>query len=212
MLSSSRGIAAATGLVVLAWVVAFGMAGEPPGGGTPQIADVTLVSPPTVVWAQCKATARRVGYRIPCPTLLPEQAQPTRVVGPFAGSRFASDFIHPVFGAFNRWVSLSVEFPSEKIESHLVVVASPRVVSPRHFVYLEPSPVDRATVVGTLRFRDGAAQWVFVPPSSSSIFGGHTVLLWSSDGHTYGVGFHGKGKVIRDLDRAVADGVRLVGP
>lgn len=188
-------------------------AAEKPRGSTPmRIADIELVRSTSLVRRQCKATARRLGYPVPCPTLLPDKAQPTRVVGPSAGSPFAFDFIHPGFGAFSRWAVLSIDFPSDKVESHLVIMASPTSVSPRSFAYLDPSPVENVMIEGAVRFRGRQARWVLVPPTSSSIVGGHTVLLWSRNGHTYGVGFHGKGKLIRALDQAVAEAVRLVEP
>lgn len=177
-----------------------------------RVAGVTLVPVRGAVRSQCRTTARALGYGVPCPTLLPEGAQPTPVAGPLASSPFADDFIHPGYRGFNRWAFLTVDFPVDDLEGHLVISAAPTPVDARHFAYLEPTPGENVVVEGAFRFRGQRAEWVRVPQSSSSIFGGHTVLLWSKAGHSYGVGFHGVGTRVRELNRVVAAGVELIGP
>lgn len=177
-----------------------------------RVAGIKLVPVTEEVRGQCRTTARTLGYRVPCPTVLPEGARPTPVAGPLATSPFADDFIHPGFRGFSRWAFLTVDFPAEDLEGHLVISASPTIVDARHFAYLEPAPGEDVVVESELRFRGQRAEWVRVPQSSSSIFGGHTVLLWSEEGHSYGVGFHGVGARVRELNRAIAEGMKLIGP
>lgn len=181
-------------------------------GDAVRVAGITLVPVSGELRRQCKTTARRLGYGVPCPGLLPEGAQPTPLPPDLRDSPFADYFIRPGFRGFSDWVVLTVYFPAQHLESHLVISASPRVVDGRHFAYLEPAPSERVVIEGPQRLRGQRAQWVYVPPASSSSFGGHTILLWSSGGHTYGVGFHGRDLRIRELDLAVAESVEIVEP
>lgn len=183
-----------------------------PSGGEVEVGGVTLVAAEPTVQEQCLETANFLAYPIPCPRLLPDGSQPTPVVGPLASSRFADHFIHPGYRGFSRWVFMSVDFPASNVEGHLVISGSPEKDEPRRFIYLAPVPSERVEVLGRAEFRRGESKWIYVPQSSSSIFGGHTVLVWSEGGHTYGVGFHGEGNRIRILNLAVAEHIAMVPP
>ena len=57
---------------------------------------------------------------------------------------------------------------------------------------------------------------VFVPPATNdgSAFAGHVVLIWTTQGHTYAIGFHEVAGISStlDLDLALAQGIRLTRP
>jgi hypothetical protein len=123
---------------------------------------------------------------------------------------FVLDYVRPGFRGYRRWAFLSVEFPSETREGHLVISASPRPVAPLRFMSLRPSPHDRLVVPGSVRLRNRKAQIVRTLVSEGSIFQRHTVLLWTENGHAYGVGFHGLDREAQRLDLQVARSIRLV--
>ena len=93
-------------------------------------------------------------------------------------------------------------------------MASPRVVDVRHFLYgpwagpSEPFGNLGKTCLGAIRAH--LARGLSTP--SNSDFQNHVVLIWSEEGHTYGVGFHGLGPRVIALDRAVARSIMLVEP
>lgn len=175
--------------------------------------DVELVRAPDVVAAQCRHTAERLRYPIPCPGLLPEGSRPTPVTDPaLADLPFADDYMRPGFRGYRRWAFLSVEFPSETREGHLVISASPAPVAPRKFMSLRPSPHDKLDFAGSVQLRGKQAEIVRVLVSDGSIFQRHTVLLWTERGHTYGIGFHGLDREAEGLDLRIARSIRLVAP
>jgi hypothetical protein len=57
---------------------------------------------------------------------------------------------------------------------------------------------------------------VYVPPATNdgSAFARHVALIWTVDGHTYGVGFHNVHGLRETLalDVALARGIRLLTP
>jgi hypothetical protein len=173
--------------------------------------EVELVPAPDVLAAQCRRTAQRLSYAIPCPGLLPKGPRPTRVTDPALSKLpFADDYMRPGFRGYRRWAFLTVEFPSETREGHLVISASPRPVAPLRFMSLRPSPRDRLTFGGSVRLRNRKARVVRVLVSDGSIFNRHTVILWTAKGHTYGVGFHGLDREAQRLDLQIARSIRLV--
>jgi hypothetical protein len=87
--------------------------------------------------------------------------------------------------------------------------AAPTKVDARHLIFTpKPYPTAKLVVGGRLHFRGRIARWFYVS-RGESIYLGHTVLVWSEQGHTYGVGFHGKGEVIRTLGLAIARSISL---
>lgn len=113
--------------------------------------------------------------------------------------------MRPGFRGYRRWAFLSVEFPSETREGHLVISASPRPVAPLQFMSLLPSPHDRLDLAASVRLRNTKAQIVRVLVSDGSIFQRHTVLLWTEAGHSYAVGFHGLDREAQRLDLQIAE-------
>ncbi len=67
-------------------------------------------------------------------------------------------------------------------------------------------------VVRTLRVRNQTFEVVLVPHASGGAFAGHTVLVWTTRGRTYGLGFHQHDAGALALDIAVVRSLVLVGP
>jgi hypothetical protein len=99
---------------------------------------------------------------------------------------------------------------------HLVITASPRALSNDAKVVNGPVwyPADRVQPLGRTRINGWRVRVDYVPPATNdgSAFAYHVVLIWTTGGHTYGIGFHdvyGIGPTIR-LDEILAKGVRLI--
>jgi hypothetical protein len=170
-----------------------------------EIAGIKLVRAETAVGRECLDLARRVGYPLPCPRLLPEYATP--YWGRPTGN---NQFFQAGRAALRGWVTLSVNFVhSPETDDHLVISAAPKRVDARHLVF-KPRPYPGAELrpAGHTRLHGREAKWFYVS-QGESIYLGHTVLVWSEAGHTYAVGFHGRGTVIRELGLAVARRISL---
>jgi hypothetical protein len=199
-------------LVCLALIALVGCSGErdrttPEAARSPtvEIAGVTLVRPEQEVGDECRSLAERVDYPLPCPRLLPQYATP------YWGRPTGNDkFFQPGIGPLRRWVWLSVNFVHRpEADDHLVISAAPTQVDARHLIFTpKPYPEVRLEEEGRVRFRGRVATW-FYASQGESIYLGHTVLVWSEGGHTYAVGFHGKGKEIRKLGLAIARSLSL---
>jgi hypothetical protein len=75
-------------------------------------------------------------------------------------------------------------------------------------------PAARVRTLGRTRINGWRIRVDFVPPATNdgSAFAHHVVLIWTTGGHTYGIGFHdvyGIGPTIR-IDEILAKGVRLI--
>ncbi len=163
--------------------------------------------------AKCAATARAVGYPVPCPTRIPRGLAPS---GGRPGCEL--DVIGPARRCPNTaplwrgWVVGS----SATADEHLVLTASPH---PLHdYARAVNGPAwhagDHVLVLGSVRVNNWSLTEVFVPAASNdgSAFAGHLVLVWTTGGHTYALGFHehaGRGRTLA-LDLALVRGIRLV--
>lgn len=165
-----------------------------------EVAGVALVPADEEVHRECLALSRQVGYSLPCPRMLPEYATPYwgRPTG-------INEFFQAGNGSLRRWVWLSVNFVHRpETDDHLVISAAPTKVDARHLIFTpKPYPAVRLKAEGRLRFRGREATWFYVS-QGETIYLGHTVLVWSERGRTYGVGFHGRGSAVRELGLAVA--------
>ena len=98
---------------------------------------------------------------------------------------------------------------------HLIIQASPRPV-PNYAKAIDGGGWYRGATVkllGWVPLAGGRARLVFVPGTNDTAFRGHLVLVWTTGGHTYAVGFHdvlGRRKTLL-LDEALAKHIRLVG-
>jgi hypothetical protein len=179
---------------------------EPKLSPTVEIAGVTLVPAEQEVRRECLSLTRRVGYSVPCPRLLPQSATP--YWGRPTGN---NEFFQAGIEALRRWVWLSVNFGHRpESDDHLVISAAPKRVDARHLIFTpKPYPAVGLEAAGRPRLRGGEARWFYVS-AGESIYLGHTVLVWSERGRTYGVGFHGKGSEIRDLGLAIAQSIYFI--
>jgi hypothetical protein len=172
---------------------------------------VTFVAAPRAVLAACHDTARAVGYRVPCPTRLPEGLVETGAVGP---TGCALHIIGAGCGkAWHRWVVGS----STTADQHLVVTASPMPLRSAATLVNGPAwyPGARTTPLTWVTVDGRRMRAVLVPPATNdgSAFMHHVVLIWTAGGHTYGVGFHDVHgiRATLALDERLARGIRLVG-
>ena len=173
-----------------------------------------LVQSSAALLAKCRATAAEVGYSVPCPTRTPKGLAPTRAIG-----RCKLDVIGPgategCGRAWRGWVVGS----SETNDQHLVITASPHPLRNAAKVVNGPAwyPGARVRPLRSLTVNGWQTRAVYVPvkTNAGSAFMRHVVLIWTVDGHTYGVGFH-KDKGFREtleLDVALVRGIRLVAP
>jgi hypothetical protein len=174
---------------------------------------LSLAPAPPSLRAKCVTTARAVGYPVPCPTRVPPGLAATRT----AAGRCSLGIIGPggidgCHHSWRRWVIGS----SETSDQHLVLTATPRPVRSYARVVNGPAWYPRARVrpldwvtVGGQRMRA-----VYAPRSTNggSAFSDHVVLIWTTGGHTYGIGFHNVEGIREtlELDEGLAGGIELV--
>ena len=146
-----------------------------------------LVRVPASYLAQCRLTARKVGYPVPCPTRLPA-AMTQHQDGATVDCNIT--VICPAGnGPWKGWATGSLASATQ----HLVIAASPRSLS----IYAKAvdgpgwSPtahVQPLAWVTTSRWRMRA---VYVSPvTNESAFAHHIALVWTVGTHTYAIGFH----------------------
>ena len=172
---------------------------------------VPLVHVPVGYLAQCRVTARRLGYPLPCPIHLP-RALTAHEDGATTGC--AITIICAVeSGPWKEWAVGSVSSP----EQHLVIIASPRPLPDYTKAVDGPSlyPGEHVGRIGWVKDGHWPMRAVFVSPDSNdSIFIHHIVMVWTVGRHTYAVGFHnftGMRATLR-LDQQLAPWIELVGP
>jgi hypothetical protein len=114
---------------------------------------------------------------------------------------------------------MSIEWPETTRVGHLVVMAAPHEMTATQVIYSpiveadvldeisEPVRIIAETAVGT-----DVADVVEVPQTSLSAFGGHLVLVWHHDGHTYAIGYHGTDEAARLLGEQMAGHLDMVQP
>jgi len=97
-------------------------------------------------------------------------------------------------------------------------MASPRPIRDYAKVVNGPAwyPRARVEVDGWTTVRGRRIRWMFVPPATNegSAFAGHVVLVWTTGGHTYAVGFHDATTrcAARAMDLELARHLRMVRP
>lgn len=148
---------------------------------------------------QCRAAARRVGYAVPCPQLLP---------------RYATSNFTGWFGVAGGSAFLSVSWDDKSRIGHLVIAARPRRLDPLQAVTFPARPHPRGDRVEPSHGRvlGKPTVWVKLGPKAENIFRGHLALVWSMGSHTYVLGFHGTDQGARALDQAVAESLIMVSP
>lgn len=162
--------------------------------------------------AQCRLTARTLGYAVPCPTRLPK-ALTSNQDG--ATPHCAITIICPgPSGPWRDWAVGSTWSPNQ----HLVIAGSPGPLSNYAKAVNGPAwyPSARVRPIGWVTTSRWKLRAVFVPQSTNdgSAFAHHIALIWTVGGHTYAVGFHnfhGLRETLA-LDRQLAAGIDLVKP
>lgn len=189
-----------------------------PSRGIAQKSGLRLVAAPPVLLWKCRATARAVGYAVPCPTSIPAglaigtsttSTGCLDVIGP--GGRLACG---PAAKPWRGWVVGTSNVGSQ----HLGITASPRPL--RNYAKLVNGPAwyPRARIrpLGWVEVNGRRMRAVYVPPATNdgSMFMHHVVLVWSESGHTYGFGFHNTRGIQRALllDEQLARYIKLVRP
>jgi len=175
-----------------------------------------FIPAPRGLIAACHATARTVGYPVPCPTRVPPDLTETGVNGP---TGCALHIIGPggVGGcakSWRRWVIGSSTTPDE----HLVITASPTPLRNDAKLVNGPAwyPAARVKPLSWLTINGWRTRAVFVPQATNdgSAFAHHVVLIRTVRQHTYGVGFHDVRGIqpTLTLDEQLAKTIQLVGP
>jgi hypothetical protein len=166
--------------------------------------------------AQCRKTARQVGYAVPCPRRVPAGLTPTGASGP---TRCALEIVGAGgLGACGKSWRGWVVGSSHVGEQHLVITASPRPLASAARLVNGPAWYPGAAVrtLGQVTIGGRRMRVVHAPAATNagSAFADHVVLIWTAAGHTYGVGFHDVDglSATRRLTEALARGLDLVEP
>ncbi len=178
------------------------------------VGGLSFVQAPAEFLEKCRATARAVGYPVPCPTRLPRGSAPSPgrpgcqldIIGPGGQGDCAKDW--------RGWVVGS----AETSDQHLVITASPRPLANYANVVNGPAwyPAARVRPLRWLTINGWRMRAVYVPQETNdgSAFANHVALIWTVGQHTYAIGFHndqGTGETL-GLDQTLARSIRLVAP
>lgn len=194
-------VAVAGGPIVAAGALAAGRFGD----------TIPFAYVPPAYLTQCRVTARKLGYPIPCPTRLPKPM--TEHQNGAIPSCSVTVVCPNDNGPWKGWATGSIASPGE----HLVITASPRPLSNYARAVDGPGWTPSARVrpitwVTTGRWRMRA---LFVSPQTNeSAFVSHIVMVWTVGRHTYAAGFHdfaGMQATLR-LDTRLAASIELVSP
>lgn len=197
--------------LVLIAAVATAAAGASSATGRLRNGVVRFVPVPARYLAQCRLTARRLGYPVPCPTRLPK-AMTEHQDG--ATTDCAITIICPTeSGPWQGWATGSVASPDQ----HLVIVASPRPLQKYAKAVDGPgwSPTARVRLIAWVTTGRWRMRAVFVSPDTNeSAFVHHIALVWTVREHTYAVGFHDFAGMHTtfNLDKQLAAAIELVNP
>lgn len=174
------------------------------------VSGVELIAAPRAVRIQCLKTAQALGFAVPCPNILPMGSYPTgRTCGIF--TKF---YISPGCRLYSRRLESSIEFPSDTRVGHLVVEAATGKRGVREMINGPVTLPDPVGLVRRVQFRGYRGSLTRVPQESSSISGGHTVLVWyvPDFNETVDVSVHGIDRGAYALVRAVASSLRMTRP
>lgn len=181
-----------------------------PGGEARAGPPVAFVPVSRGYLAQCRVTARALGYPVPCPARLP-RALTRHQDG--ATPNCDVTIVCPLgTGPWRGWAVGSVSSPS----LHLVLTASPRPLTDGKAVdgpgWSPAARVRPLAWVTTGRWRMRA---VYVSPQTNEgAFVHHVAMVWTVGPHTYAAGFHdftGIRTTLR-LDEELARWIELVDP
>ena len=176
---------------------------------------VEFAPAPADLRAECHATARAVGYAVPCPLRIPlgligDGGSPTCELGIICpGIAHAR-----TRASWRGWVVGS----STAANEHLTLTASPqRLASYAKFVN-GPAwvPGERVKILGWVRVDGRRVREIYVGAAANegSSFSNDIAFIWNEGAHTYGIGFRevGGAKNALALDIELARGIELVPP
>jgi hypothetical protein len=181
----------------------------------PNALGMRFVAASSALRAKCRATARSVGYPVPCPLRIPAGLAVNGSASPTA----CLDVIGPggVGGCDKSWRGWIIG-TSDVGADHLVITASPQPLTNYAKLVNGPAWYPRARVraLGWVKINGWRMRSVYVPPATNdgSAFMHHVVLIWSEAGHTSGVGFHNARGIRRTLllDEELATHIKRVRP
>jgi len=173
-------------------------------------ANLAFADAPPAFRAQCRSTARDLGYPIPCPLRVPRSFVVYVQRGMTRACRIT--IVCPGTGAWRGWV----EGTTQSWNAHLVIQASPHPLRSYAKLVYGPDwrPNDRVKPLAWITVGRNRARAVLVPSGSEALYSDHVVLIWTVGQHTYGVGFHnftGLRQTLQ-LDKALMRHVVLVHP
>lgn len=199
-------------------------------GSYPSRLPVQFVPAGPKVMGTCRDAARTLGYAVTCPTQIPRGLLGTRIGIPSRTARGLTwrwqrgcqprfpivglSPCRPVPRGWKGWIfgSSELELPRE----HLVIRGSPRPVRAYAKALDGPAsyPGELVEPGAWVTVNGWRARWVVVPSRTESIFSGHVVLVWTTGGHTYSVGFHdwNRRAVTRAMDLELVRHIRMVAP
>jgi hypothetical protein len=171
---------------------------------------VAFADAPPAFRAQCRSTARALGYPIPCPLRVPRSFLVYVQRGMTRACKVT--IVCPGTGAWRGWV----EGTTQSWNAHLVIQASPHPLRNYAKLVYGPDwhPSDRVKPLARITVGGNRPQAVLVPSGSEALFGDHVVMIWTVGQHTYGVGFHnftGLRQTLK-LDEELVRHVALVHP
>jgi hypothetical protein len=163
----------------------------------------------------CRKTARTVGYPVPCPSLILAGGTPPPEVLP--SCRIELIGAGGLGGCGQQWRGWVVG-SMETSQHHLVLQASPEPVRSLSKMINGAGWYPGASEIrlGTVHAGGWTMREVYANPATNagSIFSDHLVLVWTTGGHTYALGFHlaRSRRQTQILNEAVANSVSLVSP
>ena len=183
---------------------------------TTEHGELRLVAAPRALLRKCHATARVVGYPVPCPTYVPaglafdpSHAPCLDIIG--AGGKAGCG---AAAKSWRGWVVGTSNVGAQ----HLGITASPRRLTNYAKLVNGPAWYPRARIrpLGWVTVSGRRMRAIYVPPETNdgSMFMHHVVLAWSESGHTYGFGFHNVQGIHPTLllDEELARHIKLVRP
>jgi hypothetical protein len=178
-----------------------------------------FVAAPAAVKHACAATAKFVGYPVPCPLAVPR--------GLFAESSGGGCAAGIVFAPFRSvatcqgartWRGRVAGAGATPGGVHFALTAAPRVEPGIARLVNGPAwyPAARVRLLGRSRVGRRLVRWASVPAATNdgSQFSGAIVAAWSADGHSYAIGFRAPGgpATQRALGERLLKDLALVGP
>ena len=177
--------------------------------------DESVLAPaPDSFLQACRETARVVGYPVPCPSKILAGGTPPPKASSCRIELIGAAGVGGCARSWRGWVVGSMQTS----QHHLVLQASPEPVRSLSRMINGPGWYPGASEVplGIVHAGGWTMRAVYADPATNdgSIFSNHLVLVWTTGGHTYALGFHlGRSRHrTQMLNETVARSVSLVPP